>query len=387
MPKDRLKDRVQEILSFADVKIDGDRPWDIVIHNEEFYRRVLRDSSLGLGESYMDGWWDCPQLDQFFFKILSAQLDRKTASNWSSLVAHLKARIFNPQKKSRAAENAARHYDLGNTLYRSMLDKRMVYSCAYWERASSLDEAQETKLDFVCQKLNLRRGLRILDIGCGWGSFAKYAAEKYGAEVVGITLSQEQASLGRQFCRGLPVEIRFQDYRDVTECFDRIVSLGMFEHVGFKNYRTFMDVVHRCLRSDGLFYLGTIGGNRSVRFTDAWIDKYIFPNSLLPSIEQVGAAIEGLFVMEEWHNWAAHYDRTLMAWFANFHANWCKIKFRYDERFYRMWKYYLLSSAGAFRARKNQVWQIVVLPQVTVAPQSRWPESDAVSTSALPSAA
>ena len=252
------------------------------------------------------------------------------------------------------------HYDKGNDLYKAMLDKRLTYTCGYWKKAKTLDQAQEAKLDLVCKKLNLKPGQKILDIGCGWGSFAKYAAEKYKVKVVGITVSKEQIAFAKKLCKGLPIEIRLQDYRDIREKFDHIVSLGMFEHVGVKNYRKYMKVVHRCLKDDGLFLLHTIGRNKSLTTSDPWAEKYIFPNSMLPSIKQIGESIEELFVMEDWHNFGTDYDKTLMAWFTNFRKNWNKIKKNYDERFYRMWKYYLLASAGLFRARKGQLWQIVL---------------------------
>jgi cyclopropane-fatty-acyl-phospholipid synthase len=241
-----------------------------------------------------------------------------------------------------------------------MLDQRMVYTCAYYEEAQDLDEAQEAKLEMVCRKLGLQPGQRILDIGCGWGSFAKYAAENHGVSVVGITISQEQVELSRRLCSGLPVEIRLQDYRDLDERFDHVVSLGMFEHVGFKNYKTYMETVSRSLSDNGIFLLQTIGSNISVRTTDPWIGKYIFPNSMLPSIKQISKAMEGLFVMEDWHNFGVHYDKTLIAWFQNFDSNWNSLKRNYTDRFYRMWKYYLLSSAGAFRSRKIQLWQVAL---------------------------
>jgi cyclopropane-fatty-acyl-phospholipid synthase len=215
----------------------------------------------------------------------------------------------------------------------------------------------------VCKKINLQPGQRVLDIGCGWGSFAQYAAEEYGAEVVGITVSKEQVELGRERCKGLPVEIRLQDYREINEPFDHIISLGMIEHVGSKNYRTYMQTAHRCLKDNGIFLLHTIGSNRSVRTTDPWIEKYIFPNSQLPSIRQLALAAEGLFVMEDWQNFGVHYDKTLMAWYQNFDTGWDELKSTYSERFYRMWTYYLLSCAGSFRARKNQLWQIVFSKQ------------------------
>ncbi len=356
----KLKKTAQDLLSLAHVKIDGKNRWDIQVHNDDFYRRVLSQASLGLGESYMDGWWDCEELDQFFYRIVRADLEAKVRGDWKLLLQALWARIYNLQSKARAFQIGKRHYDLGNDLFENMLDKRMVYSCAYWKNAQTLDEAQENKLNLICQKIGLKQGMRVLDIGCGWGSFIKYAAEKYGATAVGITVSKEQLALARDRCKGLPVEIRLQDYRDLNESFDQIVSVGMFEHVGYKNYKTFMKCVHKCLKDDGLFLLHTIGGNESVVAPEPWTHKYIFPNGLLPSVKQIGAAIEGLFVMEDWHNFSVDYDKTLMAWSGNFENSWSKIKSNYDDRFYRMWRYFLLSNAGAFRARKNQLWQVVL---------------------------
>jgi cyclopropane-fatty-acyl-phospholipid synthase len=256
-----------------------------------------------------------------------------------------------------------KHYDLGNRLFEAMLDSRMNYTCGYWKNAKNLDEAQLHKLELTCQKLLLKPGMRMLDIGCGFGALAKYAAENYGVKVVGVTISKEQRDYAQQNCAGLPVEIRFQDYRDVNEKFDRIASLGMFEHVGHLNYRTYMNVANKCLSDDGIFLLHTIGSKVSSVASDEWISKYIFPNGMLPSIPQIGNAAEGLFVMEDWHNFGADYDKTLMAWYANFNHHWDQLKSYYDERFYRMWKYYLLSCAGLFRARYTQLWQIVFTKQ------------------------
>jgi cyclopropane-fatty-acyl-phospholipid synthase len=264
------------------------------------------------------------------------------------------------QSVRKAFEVGEKHYDIGNDLYSRMLDKRMVYTCGYWKEAQNLDQAQEAKLDLVCRKIGLKPGQKVLDIGCGWGSFAKFAAEKYNAKVVGVTISKEQAEFASKLCNGLDVEIRIQDYRSVNEQFDHIVSLGMFEHVGYKNYKTFMRTAHKCLKDGGLFLLHTIGGNESVVSTDPWVHKYIFPNGMLPSIKQIGESIENLFVMEDWHNFGTYYDKTLQAWYENFKAHWNEISDKYNERFYRMWTYYLLMSAGAFRARSTQLWQIVL---------------------------
>ncbi len=365
MKNRRFRHTVEKLLAEADVQVNGSRPWDIQVHEEKFYTRVLAEGSLGLGESYMDGWWDCERLDEFFCKILRAGLDQKVKP-LKMIFDSLVARIYNFQTPARSFKVGETHYDIGNDLYSRMLDRLMIYSCAYWKDATALDEAQEAKLNLIARKLNLKPEMKVLDIGCGWGGTAKFLAENYGVRVVGVTVSKNQASFAREFCRSLPVEVRLEDYRELNEKFDRVISVGMFEHVGYKNYRTFMKVVRRCLKDDGLFLLHTIGSNISVVRTDPWIEKYIFPNSMLPSAKQICEASEGVFVMEDWHNFSVHYDKTLMAWYRNFENAWDDLKERYGERFYRMWKYYLLSCAGAFRARVNQLWQIVFSPRGVV---------------------
>jgi len=308
----------------------------------------------------MAGWWDSDQLDELFSKFCSAQVKRRVILDPQSIKNGLWAYFINRQSKQLASTIVKHHYDIGNDLYRAMLDSRLTYSCGYWKEAKTLDQAQEHKFDLICRKLNIQPGQRILDIGCGWGSFMKYAVERFGISCVGITLSHEQITLCRELCAGLPIEIRFADYRDLNETFDHIVSIGMFEHVGYKNYSHYMNVARRCLKDDGLFLLHTIGGNKSVIAVDPWMEKYIFPGGLLPSIKQIAKAIEGKFVVEDWHNFGADYDKTLMCWYENFSGNWETLKDNYDPRFFLMWKYYLLSCAGAFRARSNQLWQIVL---------------------------
>ncbi|NQT49730.1 cyclopropane fatty acyl phospholipid synthase [Candidatus Kuenenbacteria bacterium] len=355
-----MKQKIQQIFDLADVKINGNRPWDIQVENEKLYSRILSGGSLALGESYMDGWWDCKKLDQFFDKILSADLDKKVRDYSALVFTFLKAKLTNLQSVKRAFRIGEHHYDIGNDLYEIMLDKNMAYTCGYWKDAKTLDEAQDAKLDLICKKLKLKSGMKVLDVGCGWGGFVRFAAKKYGVTCVGITVSREQAKLAKKRCKGLPVEIRLQDYRKVDEKFDAIVSVGMFEHVGCKNYKTFMQVVEKNLKPGGLQMLHTIAGNKSVRATDPWISKYIFPNSMLPSAKQISSAIEGLFVLEDWHSFGVDYDKTLMIWYNNFVDGWDQIKDKYGERFFRMWSYYLLSCSGSFRARKNQLWQIVL---------------------------
>jgi len=359
MSNDGYKRIVRDILDPAGITVNGGNPWDIRINDERFYKRAIKEGSLGLGEAYMDGWWDCESLDEFFYKLLPLNPEQKIKKGLKLVLYEINSIIFNLSKKARAFQIGERHYDIGNELYKYMLDKRMIYSCGYWKGAPDLDSAQEAKLDLICKKIGLQPGDRLLDIGCGWGGFAKYAAEKYGANVVGITVSKEQAYLAKECCSGLPIEIRLQDYRDVNEKFDSIVSIGMFEHVGYKNYRTYMETVCRCLKDSGLFLLHTIGNNRSEVAANPWLDRYIFPNSLVPSMKQISGAAEGLFTIEDMHNFGSYYDPTLTSWFRNFDRNWPKLKSKYGDRFYRMWKYYLLSSAGSFRASFVNVWQIV----------------------------
>lgn len=360
MASQAYKTKVEAILTTAGVTINGPKGWDIQVHNPAVYQRVIAQSSLGLGESYLDGWWDCDELDAFFYLILKSGAADSVGLTVANLRLLLTANIVNLQKKSRAFQIGQRHYDIGNDLYQAMLDKRLTYSCGYWRDAKNLDQAQAQKLDLICRKLNLKKGQKILDIGCGWGSLIQFAAQRYGVSAVGITVSKNQAELARQRCAGLPIEIRLQDYRDLHDQYDHIVSVGMFEHVGVKNYRTYFDVARRNLKDNGLFLLHTIASNVSAVATDPWISRYIFPNSMLPSAKQITSAIEGRFVLEDWHSFGPDYDQTLMSWYHNFEAAWPKLKNRYDERFYRMWRYYLLSCAGLFRARHAELWQIVL---------------------------
>ena len=359
--KNNYKAISEDILALAGVTINGNNPWDIKVTNDDFYRRALTEGELGVGESYMDNWWDTDKIDEFIFRILNAQLDEKIKLKFTVLLKLFSARIYNMQSKRRAYIVGEKHYDLGNDLFQNMLDKRMNYSCAYWKDADKLDEAQENKLELICRKIHLEPGMHVLDIGCGWGAFGKYAAVKYKVKVTGITVSKEQMVLANMLCKGLPVDIRLMDYRQLSESYDRIVSVGMIEHVGYKNYRTFFEIANKCLKEDGLFLLHTIGTNTSENSLGLWSEKYIFPNGMLPSVAQLGKAIENLFIMEDWHSFGQDYDKTLMAWYHNFEMNWEKIKNQYSERFYRMWKYFLLSSAGSFRSRKrSQLWQIVL---------------------------
>jgi cyclopropane-fatty-acyl-phospholipid synthase len=363
-PEARGRERVERLLEPADVRLDGGRPWDVAVADARFYTRFLREGMLGLGDSYVDGWWECGALDQFYDRILSAGVPGRLPLNRHAVAAFLGQVLFNQQSRRRARRNIESHYHLGNDVFEATLDRRMLYTCGYWKNARNVDEAQEAKLDLVCRKIGLKAGQRVLDVGCGWGSFGRFAAERYGASTVGLTISTDTAELAREACRGLPVETRVQDYREVTGEFDHVVSMGCMEHVGPRNYRTFMEVAARVLRDRGLFLLHTIGTRQTFpnrRDTELlWMQRRIFPGGALPSLKQVAAAADGLFVVEDVQNFGADYDPTLMAWWANFTQAWPKLAGKYGERFYRTWKYYLLTCAGCFRSRKYQLWQFVL---------------------------
>ncbi len=357
-----LRARTAALLAPAGVHIDGDAPHDLRVHDDRLYARIFTHGSLGLGEAYMDGWWDADDLAGFFTRVLGARVDEHLHT-FDALLAHLRARFVNLQQGGRAFQVGEVHYDLGNDLFEAMLGERLVYSCGYWNDAKTLDAAQRAKLALVCDKLGLRPGMRVLDIGCGWGEALKYAAQVHGVEGVGVTVSANQAAHARRLCAGLPVEIRLEDYHALDEQFDAILSIGMFEHVGALNYRDFFDVARRCLAPDGLFLLHCIGSNGAPSRPDPWISKYIFPNSQVPAASQVTSALEGLFVVEDWHNFGADYDLTLMAWKANFDAAWTRLSASYDERFRRMWHFYLACAAATFRSRRDQLWQLVLSPE------------------------
>jgi len=357
---DRFKD--------AGIEINGSRPSDITVYDERFYNRVLAHGSLGLGESYMDGWWDSAALEESFNIGLSARLDERIFT-WRAFFSVgpriLTTILMDFGSKSRANHIDKHHYGIGNDLYRAMLDPYMAYTCAYWKNAENLNDAQKEKFDLVCRKVGLTKGMNILDLGCGWGGFLKFAAEKYGIQGIGVTITKNQVTLGNEMCKGLPVEIKHMDYRDADGSFDRVVSIGLLEHVGPKYHREFFEQARKRVKDDGLVLVHTIGGHTSKRHVEPWTDKYIFPGGVVPSMEQISRASQDLFVMEDWHNFGYDYYKTLMAWFENFDRAWPELKKsgKYDERFYRMWKYYLLSTAGAFKARRLQLWQIVLSPK------------------------
>lgn len=359
---------VTSTLDRAGIVIDGDRPWDIQVIRGRFFRRAAR-GNLGLGEAYVDNDWDVESLDALFRRVIIAGLGHSNIARLNNLLRRVRARIANLQSRRRATAVIESHYDLDHRMYEQFLGPWNQYTCCFFVDTDDLEQAEVRKLELICDKLEIESTDRVLDIGCGWGGFAKYAASTRGCHVTGVSLSQEQVAYAREYTSGLPVEIMLSDYRDLAQRidppFDKILICGMIEHVGYKNYRSIMRVVHRLLKDDGLFLLHTIGNSENTTLADPWIEKYIFRNSMIPSMMQIVQSLTGKFVVHDWENYGHYYSKTLSAWHENFERNWDRIRslktpHQFDERFRRMWKYYLLTSKAAFDVEDLQLWQIVM---------------------------
>ena len=364
----RARALCERVLSAADVRVGGERPWDIRVHDDRFYDRVVADGTLGLGESYMDGWWDCDALDEMTARTLRAGGERAVSRNWRTALQALRSRLVNMQDRRRSRRVANRHYDIDDRLYLSFLDPYDQYTCAYFQGVppGDLVGAQQAKMDLICRKLALRPTDRVLDIGCGWGGLARWMAERHGCRVTGVNIARGQLDCARRRNGDPRVDFVAMDYRDLPAAmpaaFDKVVSVGMAEHVGRRNYRTYFRAVRSVLRPDGLFLLQTCAQDASRSATDPWIDRYIFPGGEVPSPAQLSSGFDGLFVLEDWHAMGSHYDRTLMAWWRRFEDAWPAFRAQYGDRFRRMFRYYMLTCAGAFRARQMQLCQAVLSP-------------------------
>jgi cyclopropane-fatty-acyl-phospholipid synthase len=323
-----------------------------------------------LGEAYIRGEWKSHNLTELLYRLFTQDPElgvtfSKVSPGFLSYV--ILDRFKNSQVGDGAYEVARKHYDLGNDLFSAMLDSdTMTYTCGYWNEATTLRDAQIAKIDLLCRKLGLRPGMTVLDIGCGWGNFAQYAASRYGVSVVGLTVSKEQAALARERCAGLDVKIVLEDYQKYSGSFDRIVSIEMIEAVGRKNLPTYFGMVERCLKPNGLFGLQVISAETFTRYSVAaldqyilWLRKRIFPNGYLPTLPQLIAPARGTMVLEDLHNFSADYAKTLNAWAENFELAWPTLKEKYGEPFRNMWLYYLSGCEALFQARMVQLYQIV----------------------------
>jgi cyclopropane-fatty-acyl-phospholipid synthase len=363
-----FKPLFENLLEGTDVRLGGDRPWDIRVNRDRLYRRALR-GSLGIGEAYIDGDWDCDALDELFRRVLSVNTQKKPLIRAARAWRSFQSRVMNLQTRKRSRAVAEEHYDIDHRMYALFLGPWNQYTCCFFDGTNDLERAEVIKLEMLCDKLELKPGMRLLDIGCGWGGFAKYAASTRGCEVTGISLSDEQIRYANDYTHGLPVTIRKLDYRDLPDSglapFDRISIVGMIEHVGYKNYAGLLEIVHQMLKPDGLFLLHTIGNNEHSTVVDPWMEKYIFRNSMAPAMSHLANAAEGRFVVEDWENYGHYYSPTLQAWHDRFNANWDRIRSLktarpFDDRFRRLWNYYLMSSKAAFDVEQLHLWQIVM---------------------------
>ncbi len=359
----KAKNILKNMAQKADIRLNGDRPWDMRLNDERACDLIMRKGTLGLGESYMLGWWDCERIDEMVNKALQAHLEYKLRKNIYSVLHRAVMSMINLQGAARAPIVAERHYNADQAVFKAMLDPYMQYSCGYWKESDNLNDAQLAKMELIRKKLKLEPGMRVLDIGCGWGGLARYLAERSGVSVTGISVSTDQVNQARENAGDLPVKYELRDYRALSGKWDRVVSVGMFEHVGPRNYEIFFNTVKNCLKPEGIFLLHTIGGLGGKNYgSDPWLEKYIFPNSLLPSARQITESAAGKFVLEDWHNFGLDYDKTAIAWHGNFERGYREERFQCGERFRRMFAYYLRSCAGAFRSRNMYTWQIVLSP-------------------------
>ena len=353
----------------------------VTFHDPHLPRRIVLSPDMAVGEGYMDGTLTIEGDDVYGFLSLAIRNVAAQGQPWFRRpldgLRWFKRRVdqFNPV--TRARSNVAHHYDLSGELYDLFLDEDRNYSCAYFrDPGMTLNEAQEAKKHHIAKKLLIEPGMKVLDIGCGWGGMGLTLARDYGAEVTGVTLSEEQHAMAnaRAEKAGLADRARFElmDYRDVTGQFDRIVSIGMFEHVGVPQYDTFFDTVERRLKPDGIALIHTIGRSRPPGATSPWILKYIFPGGYCPAMSEAAAAVERhALVTTDVEVWRLHYAQTLRKWRERFEANLDRVRALYGDRFYRMWRYYLVASELTFRLDNQVVFQFQMSPKQDAVPLTR----------------
>ncbi|MFD2740146.1 class I SAM-dependent methyltransferase [Sulfitobacter aestuarii] len=353
----------------------------ITIHDEPTLRGLVLNPELTLGEAYMDGTLSITEgsLDDLI-RILLRNREHGHLPAWITAANHARyhlRRIIQHNSPNRARANVAHHYDISDELYALFLDRDMQYSCAYFPEADmSLDAAQEAKKAHIAAKLCLKPGCHVLDIGCGWGGMALTLARDYGVRVTGITLSQNQLSTAqaRASAEGLDrlVDFRLQDYRQVSETFDRIVSVGMLEHVGVPNYGTYFNTVARLLAPDGVALIHSIGRSAPPVHHSPWLNKYIFPGGYVPSLSELIGPLErsGLWQCDI-EVWRLHYARTLRHWRKRFEDNLEQIHARYDDRFIAMFRYYFAICIATFEHQMHGVYQLQLAHRRDAVPLTR----------------
>jgi cyclopropane-fatty-acyl-phospholipid synthase len=364
------KNTVEKLLDKCNIKINGTNPQDIIVHDDRFYKMVLSSGELGLAESYMYKYWSSNNLYETLY-LLSKNFNKLSYIdfNFNDFLNMTKSYLFNNQTIEKALVDVQSHYDIGNDLYTRMLDNNMQYTCAFFQDTNDLNTAQEQKMDLIGQKLNLKPGDTLLDIGCGWGYLINYLSKKYNVQGLGITLSEEQLKYAEiNFKNNSNASYKLMDYRNIPKDmkFTKIVSVGMLEHVGNKNYEEYFDIVHDHLTDDGIALIHTIGCQNSLRGISSgsgsgskFIDKYIFPNGHIPTWDEISPIVSKKFLIQDWQNFGKYYDNTLQSWYKNINSKWDEIP-NYDEKFKRMWNFYLLGCAANFNLCHMNLWQILI---------------------------
>lgn len=367
---DAYKSHVISFLEKAGIAIGGPNDFDIHVNDDRFYEMFFKDRTVGAGEAYTEGFWDVKDLKLLAEKIfLSGKLDHQYG-----FLNNLIYQLNKAQGKLKALFDIKKTYDHNIELYRAMLDKRLLYTCAYWNNidysVANLDLAQEQKLELVCQKLGLHqqpKGQSILDYGCGFAGFAKYAHEKYGAKVVGITISKLQYKVAKEICKGLPIEIRFQDYRDIPkgELYDHLVALGIIEHITVKNAREFILNAKSHLKNekyqDNRFVLHGMFTNGTEHRIDPWMEKYIFPGAEIFTFKHLFDMIHGVFYCQDFHPFGPDYSLTADAWYQRLEMNYGNLlPSEQNNEFMRTFEFYLKTASASFLTQRNNLMQMVL---------------------------
>ena len=362
---------VRDLFSQVEIEVNGSNPWDPQVHNPAAYNMMVSRGSVGLGETYMHGYWDCEQLDQFFARVTSVDLRKLIPVNFPTVSLAVGAYLKNRQLPKAAWEVGRMHYDLPDEVWEATLDSAMTGSCAYYRNPTdTLEEAQLNKCRMTLDKVGLKSGHSLLDIGVGWAAFSGLAAQEYGAHPIGITVSEGQkAYIHKRYGEAIDVRVNPWQETELREPVDCIVSAEMFEHVGSDNYRSFFEFCRRSIKEDGLMNLHTIVRHTPSKHIDPWMDKYIYPGGCIPTLGQITTAVHGLFHVVDVHDIGGHYPATLRAWMDNFRRNWDSVKSLGSARlgmdpevFCRMWLYHYMASAGGFMSSRISVHQIVLSP-------------------------
>lgn len=350
------------LLREANIEPNGASPWDPQIKDERFYRTVLLRGSVGLGDAYLNGWWECADISGFILRIIKSGIHLRVP-RVDIFLRRLRFGLIDAQNRIRSKRVAELHYDEDPYIFEVMLGSTNSYTCARWKGVITLDAAQQQKMDLLCKKAGLSSGMTVLDIGSGWGGFLAYAAERYQVRGIGLTISKTQLDYARKRYGNLPVEFRLQDYRDFVGGVDAVVSICVIEHVGSDHYREYFQKVRETLtREDGFFAMQCILACDTQARMDPWTEKHIFPNGILPTLERIENAVEGILHIVDREFFRDDYVRTFSAWYENLVRNKNAIIARCGVRYFRKYEYYLCLYIAGFGSGRIDVGQFVLSP-------------------------